>query len=94
MRFPKVKLRFCISTFILYIKIAPVLSLLQFGESQVSLKHPLKSSKSAAGVGARANFDIVTNIVFYPKIALMLYWLHFGEHYGSSCPGLFFDSAA
>ena len=70
-----------------------MLSLLQFRDRQASLTDLLKSIKSAAGVGARANFDIVTNIDFYPNIAQMLYWLYFGEHYGPSCPALFFDSA-
>ena len=48
---------------------------LQFGESEGSQGPLLKSSKFAAGVGARDNFGFVSHMVFNRKIAQMLHWL-------------------
>ena len=51
----------------------------------------LKSSKIAAGVGARDIFVFLSRIDFYPKIAQMLHWLQFRHTYGHSPTALGFD---
>ena len=48
---------------------------LEFSDREASQGHLLKSSKFAAGVGARDNFDFVSDVVFNRKIAHMLHWL-------------------
>ena len=54
---------------------------------------PLKTSKIAAGVGARDIFGFLSRIDFHPKIAQMLHWLQFSHTHGLSSTVLVFDHA-
>ena len=53
----------------------------------------MKSSKNAAGLGARDNSVIVSCIDFVRKIAQMLHWLEFRDTYGLFSTVPFFDHA-
>ena len=66
---------------------------LEFRDRQASERPLVKSSKSAAGVGARDIFAFVSHIDFYRKIAQMLHWLEFRDTYGLLSTVTFFDHA-
>ena len=66
---------------------------LEFSEREAFQGHLLKSSKFAAGVGARDIFGFVSHIVFCRKIAQMLHWLEFRDMYGLFSTVPFFDHA-
>ena len=53
----------------------------------------MKSSKNAAGVGARDIFAFVSRIDLFRKIAQMLHWLEFRDMYGLFSTVPFFDHA-
>ena len=52
-----------------------------------------KTSKMAAGVGARDIFAFVSPIEFFHKIAQMLHWLEFRDTHGLSSTVPVFDHA-
>ena len=62
-------------------------------EIQGSERPLVKSSKIAAGVGARDSFGFVSHIAFCRKIAQMLHWLEFKDMYGLFSTVSFFDHA-
>ena len=66
---------------------------LEFSDRQASERPLVKSSKIAAGVGARDNFGFVSHIGFCRKIAQMLHWLEFRDMYGLFSTVPFFDHA-
>ena len=66
---------------------------LEFRDRQASERPLVKSSKIAAGVGARDIFGLVSHIVFCRKIAQMLHWLEFRDMYGLFSTVPFFDHA-
>ena len=53
----------------------------------------MKSSKNAAGVGARDIFAFVSRIDFFRKIAQVLHWLEFRDTHGLFSTVPFFDNA-
>ena len=67
---------------------------LEFRDRQASERPLVKSSKIAAGVGARDIFGFVSHIAFCRKIAQMLHWLEFRDTYGLSSTVPFSDHAA
>ena len=66
---------------------------LEFSDRQASQRPLVKSSKNAAGVGARDIFGFVSHIVFCRKIAQMLHWLEFRDMHGLFSTVPFFDHA-
>ena len=72
-------------------KIAKMLHWLQFRDMQASMPTLKKSLKSAWGVGARENSDVVSTINFLCKIAQMLHWLEFRDSQAAPIPDPFFD---
>ena len=66
---------------------------LKFRDRQASERPLVKSSKIAAGVGARDIFGFVSHIGFCRSIAQMLHWLEFRDMYGLFSTVPFFDHA-
>ena len=66
---------------------------LEFRDRQASERPLVKSSKIAAGVGARDIFGFVSHIGFCRSIAQMLHWLEFRDMYGLFSTVPFFDHA-
>ena len=64
---------------------------LQFRDMQASISTLKKSLKSACGVGACENSDVVSTIIFLCKIAQMLHWLQFRDSQAAPIADPFFD---
>ena len=58
---------------------------------QVSISTLKKSLKSAWGVGARENSDVVAAKIFLCKIAEMLHWREFRDSQAAPIPDPFLD---
>ena len=67
---------------------------LEFRDRQASERPLVKSSKIAAGVGARDISAFEAGIGFYRKIAQMLHWLQFRDTHGLSFTVCFSDHTA
>ena len=66
---------------------------LEFRGRQASERPLVKSSKIAAGMGARDIFGFVSHIAFCRSIAQMLHWLESRGMYGLFSTVPFFDHA-